>query len=242
MGRFRQHLRLFSAAWIVFQVTSLSTLVPRACCLAHQSASAAKPAGCHEEAGVPQPTSPANETALRPMHHDHGQMQEQAAPTSSTPTHDCVLRGTCGGPTAALLALLSTHGVLTESIASPTDFPLAGKPSEMPDVAFSQPAPIEGGPFVTAPGGKDAIAELARLGQAAESLKDQYRHCKPILALGAAKTLLEGAGVLATLPSGEEDPGVLIYENDEAREAIDQFVKAIAAHRHFARHSDPPVV
>jgi NADH-quinone oxidoreductase subunit C len=31
------------------------------------------------------------------------------------------------------------------------DFPLAGKPSEMPDVAFSQPAPLAGGPFVTQP-------------------------------------------------------------------------------------------
>ena len=92
------------------------------------------------------------------------------------------------------------------------------------------------------PGGKDAIAELTHVGYAAESIKDQYRHCKPILALGAAKTLLEGAGVHATLPSGEEDPGVLIYEDDEAGEAIDQFVTAIAAHRHFARHSDPPVV
>jgi len=95
---------------------------------------------------------------------------------------------------------------------------------------------------IAVPGDKEAVAELSRLGQAAEFIKDQYRHCKAILALGAARTLLEGAGVLATLPSGEEDPGVLIYENDEAREAIDQFVKAIAAHRHFARHSDPPVV
>jgi NADH-quinone oxidoreductase subunit C len=31
------------------------------------------------------------------------------------------------------------------------DFPLAGKPSEMPDVAFSKAAPLEGGPFVTVP-------------------------------------------------------------------------------------------
>jgi NADH-quinone oxidoreductase subunit C len=29
------------------------------------------------------------------------------------------------------------------------DFPLAGRPSEMPDVAFSKSAPLEGGPFVT---------------------------------------------------------------------------------------------
>ena len=37
------------------------------------------------------------------------------------------------------------------------DFPLAGKPTDIPGVAFTQSAPLEGGPFVTAPGGKDAI-------------------------------------------------------------------------------------
>lgn len=31
------------------------------------------------------------------------------------------------------------------------DFPLAGRPSEMPDIAFSKVAPLEGGPFVTVP-------------------------------------------------------------------------------------------
>lgn len=32
------------------------------------------------------------------------------------------------------------------------DFPLAGRPSEMPDVAFTGVAPLEGGPFVTSAG------------------------------------------------------------------------------------------
>ena len=31
------------------------------------------------------------------------------------------------------------------------DFPLAGKTSDMPDVALSEPVPLEGGPFVTSP-------------------------------------------------------------------------------------------
>jgi NADH-quinone oxidoreductase subunit C len=31
------------------------------------------------------------------------------------------------------------------------EFPLEGLPSEMPDVAFSETAPLEGGPFVTSP-------------------------------------------------------------------------------------------
>jgi NADH-quinone oxidoreductase subunit C len=43
------------------------------------------------------------------------------------------------------------------------DFPLAGKSSELPEIAFSNPAPLEGGPFVTAPGGKDAIAREPRV-------------------------------------------------------------------------------
>jgi len=43
------------------------------------------------------------------------------------------------------------------------DFPLAGKPTEMPDIAFSRPAPLEGGPFVTVPGGKDTLAREPRV-------------------------------------------------------------------------------
>ena len=43
------------------------------------------------------------------------------------------------------------------------DFPLAGKPTDVPGVAFTQPAPLEGGPFVTAPGGKDAIQREPRV-------------------------------------------------------------------------------
>lgn len=31
------------------------------------------------------------------------------------------------------------------------DFPLAGRASDMPDVAFTNPAPLAGGPFVTSP-------------------------------------------------------------------------------------------
>ena len=43
------------------------------------------------------------------------------------------------------------------------DFPLSGKPTDVPGVAFTQPAPLEGGPFVTTPGGKDAIQREPRV-------------------------------------------------------------------------------
>jgi NADH-quinone oxidoreductase subunit C len=42
------------------------------------------------------------------------------------------------------------------------DFPLGGKPTELPDIAFTKTAPIEGGPFVTTPGGRDTIEREPR--------------------------------------------------------------------------------
>ena len=43
------------------------------------------------------------------------------------------------------------------------DFPLAGKPSELPGVAFTKISPMEGGPFVTVAGGKDSISREPRV-------------------------------------------------------------------------------
>ncbi len=42
------------------------------------------------------------------------------------------------------------------------DFPVAGKPTELPEVAFTQSAPLMGGPFVTAAGNLDAMAREPR--------------------------------------------------------------------------------
>ncbi len=43
------------------------------------------------------------------------------------------------------------------------DFPLAGKSSEVPEVAFTQTTPMMGGPFVTIAGGKDALSREPRV-------------------------------------------------------------------------------
>ena len=45
------------------------------------------------------------------------------------------------------------------------DFPLAGTPTDLPEVAFAEPAPMEGGPFVTAPStdGADAREPRSRM-------------------------------------------------------------------------------
>jgi len=43
------------------------------------------------------------------------------------------------------------------------DFPLAGKPTDLPGVAFARVTPLEGGPFVTLPSSGDAISREPRV-------------------------------------------------------------------------------
>jgi catalase len=95
---------------------------------------------------------------------------------------------------------------------------------------------------IVVPGGDKAVKNLGTNGQAAEFIVNAYRHCKPILALGAGRKLVEDAGVPATLPSGESDPGVLLFDEGAIRSALPAFVAAIAKHRHFERQVDPPPV
>jgi catalase len=92
------------------------------------------------------------------------------------------------------------------------------------------------------PGGHDAVEKLGITGHALEFIKDSYRHCKPILAIGAGATLLDNAGASAKLSSGEPDPGVLTFDEGEAAQAVREFVAAVAKHRHFTREVDPPLV
>jgi catalase len=92
------------------------------------------------------------------------------------------------------------------------------------------------------PGGKAAVSTLGNLGHAAEFIKDQYRHAKPILALGAGVALLETAGVPALLLSGDPDPGVLARRDGKASDVLPEFIRAIARHRHHEREMDPPPV
>ena len=86
----------------------------------------------------------------------------------------------------------------------------------------------------------DGAEALQTSGQALEFLKDQYRHCKPILAIGGAQALLETAGIPPTLPSGEQDPGLLIFGAAESADGVQSFAEALALHRHFERETDPP--
>jgi len=109
------------------------------------------------------------------------------------------------------------------------DVPLAAAPSVLFDA-------------VVVSGADAAVARLTADGRALEFLKDQYRHCKTILALGAGATILSNAGIPQSLPTGKPDPGLVIGRSGGLDSTAKAFVAALARHRHFERESDPPVV
>lgn len=89
------------------------------------------------------------------------------------------------------------------------------------------------------PAGAAAADTLAEAAAALDFLRDQYRHCKPILVLGESRKVLAAAGLSASLPGGEADTGIVLASTDEITSATEQFMAAIAAHRHFARADGP---
>jgi catalase len=77
---------------------------------------------------------------------------------------------------------------------------------------------------------------LMRSAQAVDFLKDQFRHCKTILAMGGgASALLEKAGIPFDVP----DSGLILAK---AGSDPKTFIAALAKHCHFERDRDRPVV
>jgi catalase len=106
---------------------------------------------------------------------------------------------------------------------------------------------LEAGPSVlydavVIPDGEQAVKALGRDAHALDFVREQYRHCKPILVLDGAAALLKQANVPPTLPDGSPDPALIGTENDDLAAALKAFKQVLGAHRSFARETDPPTV
>jgi catalase len=77
---------------------------------------------------------------------------------------------------------------------------------------------------------------LAELGHAVEFVKDQFRHCKAILAVGAGRALLDKA----MIPLDVDDPALIVAGAGKAGPATKSFIAAIGKHRNWDRAADPP--
>jgi len=116
----------------------------------------------------------------------------------------------------AVVRLLAARlGSVEETIEADATF------ETMPSVLFDA---------VVVPGGDVAAEELASLGHVREFLEDQFRHCKPILTLGAGERVLAEAG----LPANASDWAL-------ARD-VAAFIEAMGKHRNWDRITDPPQI
>jgi catalase len=153
-----------------------------------------------------------------------------------------VADGVDGAPLERLYAALAQRGAVPRFVGA-----LLGQVESTSGEPIDVEISLDAGPSVVydamvLPDGEEAVKVLSQIGYAMEFVKDQYRHCKPILAFGAAGNLLEAAGVWTVLPGGEPDPGVLHWQEGSLTKAVAAFVAAIGKHRHFERETLPPRV
>jgi catalase len=122
---------------------------------------------------------------------------------------------------------------------------------------------------VVLPGGALADARLADIGAAVEFIKEQYRHCKTLLALGdpLSSRLLAAAGIAMAETDVASDPGLIQVDSRgggadtvdaddgevsgtldaapssaDVRRATQAFLFALGQHRHYERERDPAPV
>jgi len=94
------------------------------------------------------------------------------------------------------------------------------------------------------PDGAEAVAALAQDGHTMEFIKDQFRHCKTILSLGASSQLLVQAGLPASMDKSHAQgrTGLIFADASDAASAAQAFIAGMGRHRHFGREMDPPLL
>jgi catalase len=157
------------------------------------------------------------------------------------------------------VAILAGNGVEAESVAA--SYTQLLEDGAVPRIVSSQLGAIatrdgklleveislEAGPSVLydaviVADGEESIAELSRDAHAVDFVRQQYRHCKPILAIGAGASFLSASGIPLDLPDGATDHAIIVSEVPTLDDALIRFKTALAGHRAYYRESDPPLV
>lgn len=137
MSRVRHKLRLFVTVWLAFQAASFSALVPASCCAEHQVAAKTS---CHEPPPDTHCPMQSAEGVRCPMHQGHHDQSAPAQPPA------CSLRGSCGGPMAALVTLISTSGILADAVSVSPAIEAARVPAAAAERLVSKLVPPEAPP------------------------------------------------------------------------------------------------
>jgi catalase len=159
------------------------------------------------------------------------------------------------GPKTRKVAILAGHGVEAATLkAVYADLLAAGAAPRVVAPQLGQLAAADGsridieisidaGPGVL----YDAVviadgAASARMlvddADAREFVRHQYRHCKPILAIGAGKELLQAVGIPPQRPDGSPDLALWTVEASALGGTLAAFKQALGGHRNFQREND----
>ena len=159
------------------------------------------------------------------------------------------------GPKTRKVAILAGHGVEADSLkAIYADLLAAGAAPRVVAPQLGQLAAADGsridieisidaGPgvlydAVVVADGDTSAKMLAGDADAREFVRHQFRHCKPILAVGAGKELLLAAGIPSTRPDGSPDLALWTVEAADLSGTLAAFKQALGAHRNFQREND----
>jgi catalase len=96
---------------------------------------------------------------------------------------------------------------------------------------------------VLVPGGSVGAAALAATGDAVHFVLEAYKHCKAVCTVGEGVQLLSKLGIGADAQPGDLPPGVVVAatpvtnlgDNTAATQIAQDFIAAIAKHRHWDR-------
>ena len=148
-----------------------------------------------------------------------------------------VADGVDGQSVAAVQAALLAAGATPHLVA-----PRLGLVNPLDGDAFEATKTLENSPpvlfdGVVLPDGAAGVKLLGGLIEVTDFISNQYRHGKTILALGASEALIEKAGVVTTLASGDADPGVVTRGSANAGQAVNGFIAALGRHRHPEREA-----
>ncbi len=86
--------------------------------------------------------------------------------------------------------------------------------------------------------GATSAAMLAGDADARDFVRQQYRHCKPLLAIGDGQQLLQAAGIPPALADGTPDLALWQADAGTLSGALTAFKQALAGHRDFHRERD----
>jgi catalase len=92
---------------------------------------------------------------------------------------------------------------------------------------------------VYVPGGEQSIKALKQQGDAIHFINEAFKHCKAITATGEGVELLKASNITGVELSEEQlksDKGVVTVRNASDMQSVaQQFIQAIAQHRHWMR-------